>query len=46
MDVRAAIMPRPGRLALFHGDIPHAGRPPNRICYALRYTLAMKFERC
>ena len=46
MDVRAAIMPRPGRLALFHGDIPHAGRPPNRICDAPRYTLAMKFERC
>lgn len=44
MDVRAAISPRPGRLALFDGEIPHVGRPPNRICYAPRYTLAMKFE--
>lgn len=44
MDVRAALSPRPGRLALFDGDIPHVGRPPNRICYAPRYTLAMKFE--
>lgn len=45
MDVRAAIQPRPGRFALFNGEIPHAGRPPNRVCYASRFTLAMKFER-
>jgi SM-20-related protein len=43
-DVRAAIQPRPGRFALFNGEITHVGRPPNRICHAPRYTLAMKFE--
>lgn len=43
-DVRAAIQPRPGRFALFSGEITHVGRPPNRVCYAPRYTLAMKFE--
>jgi SM-20-related protein len=44
-DVRAAVSPKPGRLALFDGDLLHAGRPPNRICYAPRYTLALKLER-
>jgi Rps23 Pro-64 3,4-dihydroxylase Tpa1-like proline 4-hydroxylase len=43
-DVRAAIQPRPGRFALFSGEITHVGRPPNRICHASRFTLAMKFE--
>ncbi len=43
-EVRAAIQPRPGRFALFNGEITHVGRPPNRACYAPRYTLAMKFE--
>lgn len=43
-EVRAAIQPRPGRFALFNGEITHVGRPPNRMCYASRYTLAMKFE--
>lgn len=43
-DIRAAVLPRPGRLALFNGDILHAGRPPNRICFSPRYTLALKFE--
>ncbi|WP_334131752.1 2OG-Fe(II) oxygenase [Silanimonas lenta] len=43
-EVRAAIQPRPGRFALFNGEITHVGRPPNRACYLPRYTLAMKFE--
>jgi len=43
-EVRAAVQPRPGRFALFNGEITHVGRPPNRVCYASRYTLAMKFE--
>ena len=44
-EIAASIRPRPGRLALFDGAIKHAGRPPARICYAPRYTLAIKFER-
>lgn len=43
-EIAASILPRPGRLAIFDGAIKHAGRPPSRICYAPRYTLAIKFE--
>lgn len=43
-EVACALMPRPGRLVVFDGAILHAGRPPNRICYAPRYTFAIKFE--
>lgn len=44
-EVACAVRPRPGRLVVFDGAIKHAGRPPNRICYASRYTMAIKFER-
>lgn len=44
MDAEVAVSPRPGRLVIFDGAIPHVGRPPNRICYAPRYTLAFKLE--
>jgi hypothetical protein len=43
-DGVACVTPKPGRLAIFDGTIRHAGRPPNRICYAPRYTLAFKLE--
>lgn len=43
-DARFIVSPKPGRLALFHGAIAHAGRPPSRICYLPRYTLALKLE--
>ena len=44
-EIACAILPRPGRLVVFDGAIKHVGRPPNRICYAPRYTFAIKFER-
>ena len=44
MDGVACVTPKPGRLAIFDGTIRHAGRPPNRICYAPRYTLAVKLD--
>jgi SM-20-related protein len=44
-DALFAVTPRPGRLVLFDGRVTHAGRPPNRCCYASRYTFAIKFER-
>ncbi|MGH8282713.1 MAG: 2OG-Fe(II) oxygenase [Gammaproteobacteria bacterium] len=44
MDAQLAVSPRPGRLVLFDGSLTHVGRPPNRICYAPRYTLAFKLE--
>ena len=44
MDAEVAVSPRPGRLVVFDGSITHVGRPPNRICYAPRYTLAFKLK--
>lgn len=44
-DVRAAVTPRPGRLAIFDGALLHVGRPPNRNCHVPRFTLALKFEQ-
>lgn len=44
MDAQVAVTPHPGRLVLFDGRLTHVGRPPNRICYAPRYTLAFKLE--
>jgi SM-20-related protein len=41
-DAREAVTPKPGRLCVFDGRIRHAGRPPNRVCYAPRYTFAIK----
>jgi len=44
MDAQVVVSPRPGRLVVFDGSITHVGRPPNRICFAPRYTLALKLE--
>jgi hypothetical protein len=44
MDAQVAVSPRPGRLVLFDGSLPHVGRPPNRICFASRFTLAYKLQ--
>ncbi|MFM7507256.1 MAG: 2OG-Fe(II) oxygenase [Rubrivivax sp.] len=44
-EIRAAVMPRPGRLAIFDGHLRHAGRPPQRVHYGSRFTLALKLER-
>ena len=43
-DCLFACTPKPGRVSIFHGAIKHVGRPPNRICYTPRYTLAFKLE--
>jgi SM-20-related protein len=44
MDAQVAVSPRPGRLVVFDGSLPHVGRPPNRICFASRFTLAYKLQ--
>jgi hypothetical protein len=41
-DALFCASPKPGRLVLFDGAIPHVGRPPSRICYTPRYTFAIK----
>ncbi|WP_394764439.1 2OG-Fe(II) oxygenase [Phenylobacterium sp.] len=41
-EVIAAIYPRPNRLAIFSGVIPHVARPMSRRCTDLRITLMFK----
>ena len=41
-DIVAAIYPRPNRLAVFAGTIPHVARPMSRRCLDLRITLMFK----
>ncbi len=43
-DAEFVVSPRPGRLVVFDGAILHVGRPPNRICFAPRYSFAFKLE--
>jgi SM-20-related protein len=44
MDAQVVVSPRPGRLVVFDGSLQHVGRPPNRICFASRFTLAYKLQ--
>ena len=39
-----AVLPKPGRLLLFVGSIKHCGRPPSRLLWGQRFTLAIKFQ--
>ena len=41
-EIIRAVYPRPGRIAVFDGRIPHVAREPNRICPVVRYTVAIK----
>ncbi len=43
-DAMFCTSPKPGRLVVFDGAIPHVGRPPSRICYTPRYTFAIKLR--
>jgi hypothetical protein len=43
-DPLYSIMPKPGRLALFNGDVIHKAGTPSRECYDRRLTFAMKFQ--
>lgn len=40
---RHAVLPKPGRLLLFVASIKHCGRPPSRLFWGQRLTLAIKF---
>lgn len=44
-EIAYAAVPRPGRLVIFDSRIKHSGRPPSRICYHNRFTLALKMEK-
>jgi len=42
-EIAAAVEPKPGRIAAFHGAIWHKGSPPSRLFWDTRYTMAFKF---
>ncbi|MBV8594381.1 MAG: hypothetical protein JOZ27_08790 [Caulobacteraceae bacterium] len=41
-EIIAAVYPKPNRLVVFPGDIPHVGRGVSRSCPELRITLMFK----
>lgn len=43
-DTCYAVIPKPGRFAIFHGAIEHTGSVPTRACNFSRYSLALKFK--
>jgi len=43
-DIIASIYPRPNRLVMFEGTLPHVARGVSRICPMLRVTLMFKTE--
>jgi SM-20-related protein len=43
-DIISAVYPRPNRLLIFPGTIPHVARGVSRTCPKLRITLMFKFE--
>ena len=43
-EITRAVLPKPGRIAVFDGRVPHVAREPNRIAPVVRYTVAMKLS--
>lgn len=41
-EIIKAVVPRPGRISVFDGRVPHVAREPNRIAPVVRYTIAIK----
>ncbi len=41
-EIEIAVVPKPHRLIIFPGKIPHAIRPPSRSCTMLRMSLVFK----
>ena len=41
-EIIRAVYPKPGRIVVFDGRIPHVAREPNRVCPVVRYTIAIK----
>lgn len=44
-EPRYAVIPKPGRLVVFDGDIVHRGGVPSRECFEPRISVAFKFTR-
>lgn len=43
--VQSAILPKPGRIAIFQGSVPHSAKSPARVCRGLRISLVFKSLR-
>lgn len=41
-DISAAVLPKPGRIAIFNGEMPHRAKSPTMDCDRLRITIAFK----
>ena len=41
-DVIMSVLPKPGRIVIFDGHIPHSARSPSALCDQLRMTIAFK----
>lgn len=41
-DVIASVFPKPGRIAVFQGSVPHSAKSPSRVCKGLRISLVFK----
>ena len=41
-DIIGTVYPRPNRMVLFSGSIPHVARGVSRVCPELRITLMFK----
>jgi SM-20-related protein len=41
-NIDTIVFPKPGRLVVFPGNIPHAARSPTRVCRDLRISLVFK----
>ncbi|MGF6591608.1 2OG-Fe(II) oxygenase [Pseudomonas sp. 2835] len=41
-NVIKAVLPKPGRIVIFNGHVPHSARSPSVNCDRLRMTLAFK----
>jgi hypothetical protein len=44
LEIITAVRPKPGRIVIFNGTIPHSARPPQQNCPEPRYTIALKFH--
>lgn len=42
-DPQAVVLPKPGRVVVFPGNIEHTGGTPTRICKISRFSLALKY---
>jgi hypothetical protein len=44
LDAEVVVSPRPNRVLVSRGAIPHRGGVPSRICHQERYTIAYKLK--